>query len=480
MQLISLYCIRKKIMRYSLIFILSFIALTSSCKKDRIYDGTNNVLKFSADTLTFDTVFTTVGSITRYFKVENTLKETVRLDKIELMGIPGTQFRINVDGEPGRLIENVEIPGKDYIYIFAEVTVDPNNQNNPFVLIDEIEYHYNGIVQKSYLRAWGQNAYFHYGEIIEGDSIWYNDKPHVVVRNGAFPGVGIESFGSLDIKAGCKVYIAAGSGIFSNGSLIVGEPNCIDSVVLQSDRIEDLPNGLIYDDLQGLWLGIVLRNGASGTFHNTIINNATYGILGRWIYDDFSTFSQSNQPQIVLDKVEIKNTSNTALFCLNANVVCNNSIFYNAGSSLATLAMGGNYSFTNCTFYGNGEQAAVALSNYASNGSQGAYGNLTAANFINTIIYGGKNDELSINNDANADFNFDIKNCLVRTTLNTDTSTYTNCIFNQNPEFASTGENNFYLRENSPCIATGTNSTYLYDYYCNLHNNPFDIGAISY
>ncbi|MEZ4928677.1 MAG: hypothetical protein R2777_01510 [Chitinophagales bacterium] len=463
-----------------ILFLLTALLFATSCKKDRLYSGSDEVLKFSADTLTFDTVFTSVGSITRYFKVENTLKETVKLDKVELMGLPGTQFRINVDGEPGRIIENIEIPAKDYIYIFAEVTVDPNNQNNPFVLLDEIEYHYNGIVQKSYLRAWGQNAYFHYGEVITGDSIWNNDKPHVVVRNDSFPGVGIESFGSLQIKAGCKVYFTAGSGIFSDGPLTIGEPNCMDSVVLQSDRIEDLPNGLIYDDMKGLWLGIVLRNGATGTFHNTIINNATYGILGRWIFDDFSTFSQSNQPQLVLDKVKIKNTSNTALFCLNANVECNNSIFYSAGNGLATLAMGGNYDFTNCTFYGTGEQAAVALSNYASNGTQGGYGNLTAANFTNCIIYGSKNDEFSINNDDIADFNFDLKNCLVKTSLNTDTSTYTNCIFNQNPQFENTQEGNFHLRDNSPCIATGTNSTYLYDYYCNLHNNPFDIGAILY
>ncbi|MCB0541365.1 MAG: hypothetical protein KDE33_27910, partial [Bacteroidetes bacterium] len=85
-----------------------------------------------------------------------------------------------------------------------------------------------------------------------------------------------------------------------------------------------------------------------------------------------------------------------------------------------------------------------------------------------------------INNDDIADFNFDLQNCLVKTSLNTDTSTYTNCIFNQNPQFENMQEGDFHLRDNSPCIATGTNSTYLYDYYCNLHNNPFDIGAILY
>ena len=158
--------------------IFSFLILAfalSSCKKDRFYEGTDGVLTFSADTLTFDTVFTSVGSITRFFKVENPLKEAIKIDEIRLAQIPGVQFRINVDGISGTSVFDVEIPPKDFIYIFAEVPVDPTSQNNPFVLLDEIQYFYNGTQQSSYLRAWGQNAYFHYGEIIEGDSIWQND-----------------------------------------------------------------------------------------------------------------------------------------------------------------------------------------------------------------------------------------------------------------------------------------------------------------
>ena len=152
-----------------IILVLLAVILFSSCKKDRFYEGQGQVLTFSADTLTFDTVFTTVGSVTRYFRVENPLKEAIKIDEIRLVGLNGTQFRINVDGISGRSVTDVEIPPQDYVYIFAEATIDPNNQNNPFVVLDEIQYVYNGTQQSSYLRAWGQNAHFHYGEIIEGD-----------------------------------------------------------------------------------------------------------------------------------------------------------------------------------------------------------------------------------------------------------------------------------------------------------------------
>ena len=465
------------------LFFLSLILfniLLLSCKKDRFYSGNNDVLKFSNDTLTFDTVFTTLGSVTRYFKVENPLKEAIKIDEIRLSGLPGTQFRINVDGTPGTAIYDVEIPAQDYIYIFAEVTVDPNSQANPFILLDEIQYFYNGNQQNSYLRAWGQNAYFHYGEIIEGDSIWQNDKPHVVIRTDTFPGVGVEAFGSLTILPGCRVYFDQGSAIFSDGPVTIGSPGCSEAVILQTDRIEDLPNGLEFETTAGLWLGIILRSGATGNFYNVDIKNASYGIAGRWIFDDFTSFNTSNQPVIIMDKVKIQYSAVSSLFCLNSKVNASNCIFDDANNNLVTLAMGGDYDFANCTFNGTGQGEALALSNFASNGNQGACGDLSTAHFINCIIYGGKSDELLLNDESSASFNYLFENCILRTTFSMDTTGFVDCIKNLNPSYDVISNNAFSLEANSPCIGAGKNTSLLDDYYCNPHNSPFDIGAVAY
>ncbi|MDC3209179.1 hypothetical protein OAT96_00370 [Chitinophagales bacterium] len=465
----------------NIIFYISVLSIILfSCKKDSFYSGQGQILTFSNDTLTFDTVFTTLGSVTRYFRVENPLKEAIKIDEISLAGLNGNQFRINVDGIPGTSIQDLEIPAQDYVYIFAEVTVDPNNQNNPFVLLDEISYSYNGVQQKSYLRAWGQNAYFHFGEIIEGDSIWQNDKPHVVVRTDTFPGVGVEAFGSLTILPGCQVYFNQGSAIFSDGPIIIGSSGCQDSVTLQTDRVEDLPNGLEFATTPGLWLGVILRNGATGSFNNVRIKNATYGIAGRWIFDDFTDFSVSNQPIIDLDKVQILHASNSSIFCLNSQLTASNCLFNDANKSLATLAMGGSYQFENCTFSGTGQNEAVALSNFASNGIQGSYGDLQQANFSNCIIYGGKSNEILLNNENAAAFNFLFENCLLRTTLDTDTSTYINCITDMGPSFDFTADNPFSLSINSPCIGAGLANGLTDDLYCQAHNSPKDIGAVAY
>src|SRR5579862_8751340 len=120
-----------KFLRLSIVLAMPLMLLFfSNCKKDQF---TTSPLAFSNDTLTFDTVFTTLGSTTLYFKVFNHSKNPAKFD-VQLMHLEGQQFRINVDGTPGDHFSGVQIPGKDSIYVFVEVTVDPNNQQNPFVL----------------------------------------------------------------------------------------------------------------------------------------------------------------------------------------------------------------------------------------------------------------------------------------------------------------------------------------------------------
>ena len=64
-------------------FVIAFSLIAISCKKDKGF--TKNHLDFSEDTLLFDTVFTTVGSVTKRFKVYNNNASPILIDEIELM-----------------------------------------------------------------------------------------------------------------------------------------------------------------------------------------------------------------------------------------------------------------------------------------------------------------------------------------------------------------------------------------------------------
>ena len=143
------------------IIFLVVVLLAVSCKKDVITDDPAAKLSFSTDTLTFDTVFTQLGSATRRFMIYNRNPESILVSSIKIAGGSASNFRINVNGQPGTSFSNIEIRGNDSMFVFAEVTVDPNSLTNPFVIFESVEFLTNGNAQQVVLSAWGQNAYYY-------------------------------------------------------------------------------------------------------------------------------------------------------------------------------------------------------------------------------------------------------------------------------------------------------------------------------
>src|SRR6478672_1431345 len=112
--------------RIAFLSLIAFVAITFGCRKDKLFTDPNIKLRFSTDTLTFDTVFTTLGSAVRSFVVYNKESKPIEISSLSIAGGEGSPFRLNVDGVPGKVFTNVRIEAKDSIYIFAAVTVDPN------------------------------------------------------------------------------------------------------------------------------------------------------------------------------------------------------------------------------------------------------------------------------------------------------------------------------------------------------------------
>ena len=136
---------------------LLLVGIFAQCRKDiPISQSPSHKLEFSTDTVFFDTVFTTIGSSTRRMKVFNPHNEALQIEKIAIAGGEASPFRLNVNGDSGKEHENVLILGSDSIYIFAEVTIDPNQQDAPLILEDSLIFITNGNVQTVRLVAWGQ------------------------------------------------------------------------------------------------------------------------------------------------------------------------------------------------------------------------------------------------------------------------------------------------------------------------------------
>ncbi len=234
------------------LILLGFVA-ASGCRRQDFDNNPANQLRFSADTLHFDTVFTTVGSITLPLTIYNDHDGSILIDRIHLEEGNLSEFRVNVNGQPMENLQfgtrDVVIGGKDSMYVFVEVTVDPNDNAGelPFLIAENLLFDVKGIGDTVKLLARGQNAIFH-GEpgrytLIPDGEIWDATLPHVLYGR-----LIVDNESTLVILPGTKIYGHPGSGIWVNGGTLLAEGELDLPIVFEGDRLDDY-----YDDRPGQW-----------------------------------------------------------------------------------------------------------------------------------------------------------------------------------------------------------------------------------
>ena len=109
-----------------------------SCKKDKLLTDSSAMVSFSQDSILFDTVFTTIGSATRNIRVINNNNQKINISAIYLEQGQASNFMLNVDGVPGKQVNDIEILAHDSIYIFVQVNVNPTSALSPLIIQDKI------------------------------------------------------------------------------------------------------------------------------------------------------------------------------------------------------------------------------------------------------------------------------------------------------------------------------------------------------
>ncbi|HEY4936176.1 MAG TPA: hypothetical protein VII44_06330, partial [Puia sp.] len=244
-----------------LFWIFTGIVLVS-CQKQSNLNG-NAFLLLSADTVSFDTVFTSTGSVTQQVKLINNNNNGIGISSISLMGGSNSPFIINIDGTPGPNASNLNIQANDSLYIFVTVLIPSGAQPIPFMLQDSIRISYNGMEQFIQLNAWGQNAHFLKNQVIQGNTIWPNDLPYVI-----YGSLTVDSNASLTIQPGTHIYMHADAPIYIDGSLkVLGDTAESQRVYFTGDRL-DQP----YANYPGSWPGIYFRDASK----DNVLNYAVF------------------------------------------------------------------------------------------------------------------------------------------------------------------------------------------------------------
>lgn len=426
------------------LFVLAGIITVSSCRNDFETTPSTGNLEFSRDTIFLDTVFTNIGSSTFNLKVYNRGDEAISIPSVRLGRGEASNYRLNVDGVPGRTFENVEILANDSIFVFVETTLDINDVgdgSDEFLYTDIIEFNSVGVTQDVDLVTLVKDAVFLFPErdgatgiietltvngvetslegryLMDDELTFTNEKPYVIYGYMAVGDPNGIAPKTLNIEAGARIHFHADSGLLiaDNGTLDVNgalsaNPELLENeVIFESDRLET-----VFSNVPGQWGTILLTDGSvNNTIDYATIKNATVGILNE------ASPSSSGTPSLSINNTQIYNASAVGLLNRFSVVEASNTVINNCGQFSMLVQLGGSYEFTHCTFANYWTQSfrntpAVFLDNTLLAGDVLNIAELAQANFTNCIIYGNKDEELGLNSDPDAPFNFKFVNTQIR------------------------------------------------------------------
>ena len=405
-------------------FYLFIILLSTNffaCKDDfeNYSNNPQDLLSFSTDTLSFDTVLTTVNSPVLFFRVYNKNARPLLISSVQLAEGANSGFKINVDGMAGTLFENVEVLANDSLLVLVDVKPKENGEYTPVLFTDYILFETHNIQQKVVLQAYGQDVYTHRGTIISTDSVLDNRKPYLI-------------YDSLVIDKGARVEIGEGSVFYmhNNAQLIVKGTIKIKGslekpVVFRGSRTDYMVT-IPYDLIPGQWGGIRFApESYDNELENVRIRNGKYGM-------DLEVCEDPSRSKLYMKNVVLTNVSGILLQAVNCHIIAENCEFSNAKDALLYL-VGGSHRFTHCTITNcypynpelgwiRSDKETIVLTDAVLNwDTENGYFPVINATFSNSIIWGYSSTIRIVKSKPDTDFPYLFKNCLLSNKEKDDT-----------------------------------------------------------
>lgn len=361
-------------------------------------------LTFSEDSISLDTVFSTVPTATRTFWVYNHSEDGIRCTTVRLQRGNQTGFRVNVDGtylgqSVGYQTQNVEIRAGDSIRVFVELT-SPNNYGlTPKLIEDNLIFSLeNGNEQKVNLNAYSWDATILNNVTIDKDSTLEEIRPIIV-----YGGITVGENATLTIPEGTTIYFHHDAGIDVHGRLVTqGMPER--AVVLRGDRIDRMFADLPYDNISGQWKGIRFHQ---TSFDNTMAYTDLHGANDGIVCDSSAT----DRPKLTMDACTVHHCQGYGIAARYVQLTLTNCQISNTLNDCLSVE-GGVTLLNNCTI----------AQFYPFNGVRGAALSVTADALFkslqcrNTLITGYDDNVLRMAvTDTAARHQYQFDDCMIRT-----------------------------------------------------------------
>ncbi|MDR1544188.1 MAG: hypothetical protein LBS50_07280 [Prevotellaceae bacterium] len=448
-------------MKYFKFLIINFAAAFClfSCIGEQFSYNPNDKLAFSADTLKFDTLFSTIPSYTQEVMIYNRNDKALNIRRIELSGGINSVFRFNLDGYPSKngALDNIIIGAKDSLFLLVETTLNLNDSTLPVYISENLIFTLNNQQQKLVVEAYSQDANIFRRKTLTQNTTFIAEKPYLI-----FDYLHVAAGKTLTLEAGTRIFMHKNAEIIVDGN-IISNGTVNQQVVIRGDRFDLAYIDVPYDYMPAQWGGITLQNEAGeNRFTHTVIRSGTSGIT-------FMGGSQFNT-KLVLENCVIHNMNDYGILSQNADIEIINTEISNCGKSCVFL-LGGKLKMAHSTIanyleLGAGNsQEAVYLQNFILDGRIVYPFPISSVVVENSIIFGKTNNEVRLRDTTDIMFNVLISNSLIKGkkserlefqniiwSYSQNENTKTDTVFMNIPKITETkkkGYYNFQLAENS-------------------------------
>jgi hypothetical protein len=408
-----------KKVQISLLIIASIITFFSC--EDTWQLSEKDTFSFSKDTLTFDTVFTTLGSATSKILVYNNSNKELKFSDVRLAGGASSFFRINVDGRihSDHQFQNLSIRAKDSMYIFVEITINPQMTDSPVLIQDSILFSMSGQSKRILLEAFGQDMIVLRNRVILNDTLLSENKPYLVYGD-----LVVDSAKTLELAAGTRIFFHNNANLLVYGHLKT-HGTLEKPVVLRGSRLDKImfETPVPYHHVAGQWGGVYLlyKEGRHVLNHLRLSS----GYVGLYFYNADRRF----RPMLEINNSIIHNFVFYNLVAINGDLKVTNSEISNSGSYTVYLN-GGNHQFYHCTvanYFGLNPVQAVNRSRKPAVMMMNLNRAMNMSTvFKNCIITGTQEDEFTIASRYVSDYQGDFSNSYIRKTSDTAFIQYNN------------------------------------------------------
>ena len=388
------------------------LTLTAGCWQDEEFStAPTDLLRFSTDSVNFDTVISGQPTNTRTFMVYNPNARSLRISRAFLGRGTESVFRVNIDGtflENGEA-SNFELYAEDSLRVFLEMTAPVSDSDEPVAVEDELTFVLeSGQTQSVTLTAYGQDVVVLKGWTVTADTTLTARRPYQV-----YDSLVVAPDVTLNLPAGARLYFHPDARLIVHGTLRA-EGALGNEVMMRGDRMGNMFSNQPYDLIPGQWGGIVLTSGSYGNIFNYCdIHSGSFGLR--------CDSADVSREKVRIENSVLHNVSGDVLTARACSLFVGNSQLTNAGGNCVTL-YGGSSRFVHLiTGYGEDEIMGAQSADHADLPFNYLFRNclLDTPEFVDEQVQNclWDNDEAAVWREGNFSPAFDLDRLLFRFSL---------------------------------------------------------------